>query len=150
MIRKLSAWLLIALAATVILAGCGSSSSTSSSQSTSVAAPSSTGGASTSSSPAPAATTSTSASTPSTATPTPSTAAGVAEAVAVCKSIIQREPTLQTSVKAKVESICNKAAGGDLAGARAAAKEVCAEVINAAPIPSQAKAQALAACTKAK
>jgi hypothetical protein len=74
----------------------------------------------------------------------------VAEAVAVCKSIIQREPTLQASVKAKVESICNKAAGGDLAGARAAAKEVCAEVINAAPIPSQAKAQALAACTKAK
>jgi hypothetical protein len=143
MIRKLSAWLLIALTAAVILAGCGSSSSTSSSQSTSVAAPSSVGGASTSSSPAPAATTSTSAS-------TPSTAAGLAEAVAVCKSIIQREPTLQASVKAKVESICNKAAGGDLAGARAAAKEVCAEVINAAPIPSQAKAQALAACTKAK
>lgn len=147
MIRKLSAWLLIALTAAVILAGCGSSSSTSSSQSTSVAAPSSAGGTSTSSSPA---STSTSASTPSTATPTPSTAAGVAEAVAVCKSIIQREPTLQASVKAKVESICNKAAGGDLAGARAAAKEVCAEVINAAPIPSQAKAQALAACTKAK
>jgi hypothetical protein len=146
MIRKLSVWLLIALAAAVILAGCGSSSSTSSSQSTSVATPSSAGGASTSSSPAPAATTSTSASTPSTATPTPSTA----EAVAVCKSIIQREPTLQASVKAKVESICNKAAGGDLAGARAAAKEVCAAVINAAPIPSQAKAQALAACAKAK
>jgi hypothetical protein len=72
----------------------------------------------------------------------------VAQAVAVCKSIIQRDPTLSASVKDKVESICHKAANGDLAGARAAAKEVCAEVINASPIPSVAKAQALATCQR--
>jgi hypothetical protein len=51
-------------------------------------------------------------------------------------------------LKAKVEGICNKASNGDLAGARAAAKEVCAEVINASPIPAAAKAQALAACQR--
>ncbi|MGO9249628.1 MAG: hypothetical protein ACLQQB_05860 [Solirubrobacteraceae bacterium] len=51
-------------------------------------------------------------------------------------------------MKAKVEGICNKAAHGNLSGARAAAKEVCAEVINASPIPSAAKAQALAACQR--
>ncbi len=72
----------------------------------------------------------------------------MAQAVAECKSIIQRDPTLSTSLKAKVEGICNKAAHGNLSGARAAAKEVCAEVINASPIPSAAKAQALAACQR--
>jgi hypothetical protein len=69
--------------------------------------------------------------------------------VAVCKAVIQRAPTLSATTKAKVESICNKAEHGDLAGARAAAKEVCAEVINASPIPAPAKAQALAACKRA-
>ncbi|MGD0452189.1 MAG: hypothetical protein ABSB69_01205 [Solirubrobacteraceae bacterium] len=49
-------------------------------------------------------------------------------------------------MKSKVEGICNKAASGNLAGARAAAKEVCVEVINASPIPAAEKAQALAAC----
>src|SRR5665213_1316978 len=72
--------------------------------------------------------------------------AGVADAVAEGKSVIQREPTLSASLKAKVEGICNKAASGNLNGARAAAKEVCVEIINASPIPSAAKAQALAAC----
>jgi hypothetical protein len=73
----------------------------------------------------------------------------LAEAVAICKSIVQREPTLASSVKAKVEGICNKAAGGNLAGAKAAAKEVCKEVINASPISSAAKAQAISACERA-
>jgi hypothetical protein len=72
----------------------------------------------------------------------------LAQAVAVCKSVIQREPTLSASLKAKVEGICNKAASGNLAGARAAAKEVCVEVINASPVPAAAKAQALAACQR--
>jgi hypothetical protein len=49
-------------------------------------------------------------------------------------------------VKSKVEGICNKAASGDLSGARAAAKEVCVEVLNASPIPAAAKQRALAAC----
>jgi hypothetical protein len=68
--------------------------------------------------------------------------------VAACKAIVQTEPTLSASVKSKVEGICNKAANGDLAGVKTAAKEVCKEVINAAPIPSSAKAQGIAACER--
>jgi len=70
----------------------------------------------------------------------------VAEYVAICKEIVQREPTLAAAVKSKVEGICAKAASGDEAGARAAAKEVCVEVINASPIPTAAKEKALAEC----
>jgi hypothetical protein len=70
----------------------------------------------------------------------------VADAVAECKSVIKAAPTLSGSAKAKVEAICNKAAAGDLAGARAAAKEVCVEVINSTPIPSALKEHALAEC----
>ena len=146
MFRQLSTWLVVAFVG-LLLAGCGSSgNSTSSSQggttptvpTTSSSSPASTGTTSTSSS----------ATTPSVPTSVPTTAAGVAQAVAECKSIIQRDPTLSTSLKAKVEGICNKASNGDLAGARTAAKEVCAEVINASPIPAAAKAQALAACQR--
>jgi hypothetical protein len=143
MIRELSKWLVVALVGSVFIAGCGSgSNSTSSSQSSSTPAPSGAAGGQTSSTPATTGTTSTA------PTSTPS-AAGVAQAVAVCKSIITRASTLSAATKAKVEGICNKAASGDLAGARAAAKEVCAEVINASPIPGPAKAQALAACQHA-
>jgi hypothetical protein len=75
----------------------------------------------------------------------------VADAVAECKSVIKEAPTLGSSTKAKVEAICNKAADGDLAGARAAAKEVCEEVINSSPIPAGAvKEHALAACKAAQ
>jgi len=70
----------------------------------------------------------------------------VAAAVAECKAIAQKATTLSASLKSKVEGICNKAASGNLAGARAAAKEVCVEVINASPVPAAEKAQALAAC----
>jgi hypothetical protein len=70
----------------------------------------------------------------------------VAQYTAICKAIIDREPGLSSSVKSKVESICAKAATGNLAGARAAAKEVCVEVINASPIPAAAKQKALAGC----
>jgi len=143
MIRELSKWLVVALVGSVFIAGCGSSSnSTSSSQSSSTPAPSGAAGGTTSSTPVTTGTTSTA------PTSTPS-AAGVAQAVAACKSIITRAPTLSAATKAKVEDICNKAASGDLAGARAAAKEVCAEVINASPIPGPAKTQALAACQHA-
>ncbi|MHB8490869.1 MAG: hypothetical protein ACYDA6_01465 [Solirubrobacteraceae bacterium] len=50
-------------------------------------------------------------------------------------------------MRAKAEGICNKAAHGDVAGARKAAQEVCTEVVNASPIPSASiKEQALARC----
>jgi hypothetical protein len=136
MIGRRSPLLAVALLSAALVAGCGSSSSTTSS-STTTSKPATTSTAATS-----AATTSTS---PTTA-PSAASAAGVTEYVAICKSIIQRVPTLSANVKAKVEGICNKAASGDLAGARAAAKEVCVEVIDASPISGAAKEKDLAAC----
>jgi hypothetical protein len=130
MFRMRSPLFVVALLCGVLVAGCGSSSSSSTTTgSTSTSAPASTA-------------TSKSTST----TPSGATAAGVAQYVAACKSVIQHEPTLSGDVKAKVEGICNKAADGDIEGARKAAKEVCIEVINASPIPAAAKSQAVAAC----
>jgi hypothetical protein len=137
MTRRLSTWLvLVALGATV-LAGCGGggSSSTSANQSGSTATTTSS-------------TVKTTATTVTVPSNIPITPGAVGQAVAVCKSIIDRAPTLSSSTRAKVEAICNKAAHGDEAGARAAAKGVCAEVIDASPIPAAAKAQALAACKR--
>ncbi len=127
------------------MAGCGSSNS---STTTSTAA---TTTAETSSA---AATTPTTASKSPTSTPTATTkpsqptvaGAATAEYATVCKSIITHEPTLESSLKSKLEGICSKAADGDLAGARAAAKQVCAEVIKSTPIPAADKEKALAAC----
>jgi hypothetical protein len=131
MIKPRSPLFVVALLCGVLVAGCGSSSSSTTGST----------GASTSTS------TPTSTTTKSTGTtPSAATAAGVAQYVAACKQIIQHEPTLSADVKSKVEGICNKAADGDIEGARKAAKEVCVEVINASPIPASAKTQAIAAC----
>ena len=142
MFRQRSKWIVVVVVGSVFIAGCGSSSSSSSTSSSSAAT-----SATTSSTPS---TTGTTSSTPST-TPSPASSAGPADAVAECKSVIKEAPTLGASTKAKVEAICNKAADGDLAGARAAAKEVCEEVINSSPIPAGAiKERALAACKAAQ
>ena len=85
-------------------------------------------------------------STPSLPTAAAVGAAGAAEYAAVCKSIIQRDPTLPGNTKGKLEGICAKAASGNLAGARAAAKQVCVEVVNASPLPAAEKAKTLAEC----
>lgn len=142
MIGRRSPLLAVALLCGALLAGCGSSSSTTSSTTpTATSTPASTAAATT------ASTSSTSTAGAAAAAGAAGAAgAGVAEYVAICKSIVQREPTLSASVKSKVEGICNKAASGDLAGARAAAKEVCVEVINASPIPTAEKEKAIAAC----
>jgi hypothetical protein len=136
MIKQPSKWLAVALVGGVFVAGCGSSSSSSSSSaSSSTSAPSSETTATTSSTPA---TTSTS----STSTPSGAVSAAVAE----CKSAVKLAPTLSSSVKAKIEGVCAKAAT-DPQAARQAAKEVCVEVINASPIPAGvAKEHALAGC----
>jgi hypothetical protein len=121
MFRQPSKWLVVALVGGVFFAGCGSSSSSSSS------------------------TTSGSTGTSSITVPT---GAGVAQAIASCKSVVQKAPTLSSTTKAKIEGICEKA-GTDPAAARTAAKEVCVEVVNASPIPSGSiKEKALAACNK--
>ncbi len=121
-----------------LIAGCGSGNS-STAGSTSVSSTAT-------SAPSTGTTATTGASTTSTV---PTNSAGVAQYVAICKSIIKQQPSLPANVKAKVEAICNKAADGDVEGARAAAKEACVEIINASPIPSgTAKEQAVAACRK--
>ena len=108
---------LIALAGGALVAGCGSSSKSTSSSQTVAPASSATGGPS------------------------------VAQAVAACRQVVRIELALSPSVKAKVEGICNKAAAGDLEGARKAADEVCTQVIDASPVlTGEAKARALAAC----
>jgi hypothetical protein len=147
MIGRRSSLLAVALLSGALLAGCGSSGGSSTSSGSSTSTP-----VATTATTAPAPSTQASTGTASTPSTTPSTAAGaasaagVAEYVAICKDIVQREPTLSAAVKSKVEGICAKAANGDEAGARAAAKEVCTEVINASPIPTAAKEKALAEC----
>jgi hypothetical protein len=127
MFKQSSKWLVVVLAGGVFVAGCGSSSSSSSSSTTSGSTPATTATTSTSSSTAPS-------------------GPGVAQAIAACKAVVQKAPTLSASVKAKIEGICEKA-GTDPAAARTAAKEVCVEVVNASPIPSGAiKEKALAGC----
>ncbi|HEV3046969.1 MAG TPA: hypothetical protein VGY13_06365 [Solirubrobacteraceae bacterium] len=139
--------LALALACAALLAGCGSggsnttgtTGSTASTQgSTSTASSTSTSAPTTSS--APNSTTSTQPTTPALG------ASAAAQYASVCKAIIKSAPSLSATVKGKVEGICAKAAKGDEAGARAAAKEVCVEVIDASPIPTAAKRRALAEC----
>jgi len=125
--RTSTAWLAVALAGGVFVAGCGSSSTTS--QTTSQPAATS-----------PAASTATG--TPS----VPSTQAGLA-AVAACKAAIQAQSVLPSSAKAKLEGVCSKAASGDQAAVKKVAQEICEEVINRSPVPpGSAREQALAAC----
>lgn len=139
MIRSRFLWLVGVLACGALIAGCGSSSSTSSST------------ASTSS--APAATTSTT-STTATTSSTPSTpalsGAALTQAVSLCKNQIKAQTTLPAGAKSKLEGVCEKAAKGDSAAVKQAAREVCEEVVNSSKVPGgAAKEQALSAC-KAK
>jgi hypothetical protein len=133
--RTLFTWLLIPLAAGVLLAGCGSSSSSSTSGSTSSTA---------------ATTSSTSSSAPSTTgTTTNNTAA--ATAVESCKRGAKAIPTLSGSTRSKIEAICEKAATGDAAATRTAAREVCEEIVKASPLPEgSAKQHAIAGCKSAE
>jgi hypothetical protein len=123
---------LAALLCLVLLAGCGSSSSSSSSTTT------------TSSSSAPASGQSTS--TPSIPT---GSSAQVAAAVAECKSLIAAQTKLPEGAKHKLEGACSKAAKGDTAAVKQAAREVCEEVIDTSSIPNgTAKEAAKSACKK--
>jgi hypothetical protein len=128
---RLSTLPVAALVAGALLAGCGSSSSTTNTT-------------------APAATTPAAGATTPGATGTSTTAAGAA-AVAACKQAIQAQSTLPASAKSKLEAVCGKAANGDEAAVRKAAREVCEEVINQSAVPAgPAREQALAACKATK
>lgn len=136
MIARRSELLAGALICGALIAGCGSSSSTTSRSTATTPA--------TTSSAAAATTTSTAGT--STASNGVVPPADLAAAVAECKSVVEHATTLSSGLKSKVEGICNKAAHGNIAAARTAAKEVCVEVINASPLPASDKTQALAAC----
>jgi hypothetical protein len=72
----------------------------------------------------------------------------VKAAVETCKQIISSQSKLSQGAKEKLEGACSKAAKGDTAAVKKAAREVCEEVINTSSIPSAAKEQALASCRK--
>jgi hypothetical protein len=128
--RTLFTWLLIPLAAGVLLAGCGSSSSSSTSSSTSSTATGST-------------------------TPTSTTdltkSSATAAAVESCRRGAKAIPTLSSSTRTKIETICDKAASGNPAAVRTAAREVCEEIVRASPLPEgSAKQHAVAGCKDAE
>jgi hypothetical protein len=126
--RTLFTWLLVPLAAGVLLAGCGSSSSSSTSGSTSSTAAGSTTPSTTSS------------------TKSPTTAA----AVESCRRGAKAIPTLSSSTRIKIEAICEKAAN-DPGQLRTAAREVCEEIVKASPLPEgSAKQHAIAGCKSAE
>ena len=71
-------------------------------------------------------------------------------AVAACKQTTSRRRPLPAGAKTKLEAVCAKAANGDTSSVKAAAREVCEEVIKTSAVPAgPAREQALAAC-KAK
>ena len=131
MILRRSSWLVGVLLCGALVAGCGSSSSNTSSSTTT-------------STPAAAATTS---STPAATSSSPAGGASVQAAVAACKQAIQAQSTLPAGAKTKLEAVCLKAANGDTSAVKAAAREVCEEVIKTSAVPAgPAREQALAAC----
>jgi hypothetical protein len=71
----------------------------------------------------------------------------VAQAVATCKSRIRSQGSLRASLKSKLEALCDRAANGDLAGAKQITAQVCREVV-AATVPKLGRGVALAACKK--
>jgi hypothetical protein len=128
MISKHSPALLTALACVALLAGCGSSSSSSSSTAKTLGA------------------------TPTSPSSTPTTGPKNLSAASIerCKHGLNVLPNLPQKTKSRLESICEKAASGDAAAARAATREGCEEIIRASPLPAgAARDRALAGCKSA-
>jgi hypothetical protein len=120
-----------ALACVGLLAGCGGSSS----NSTGTAA----------SAPGAGPTSSTLTSTAAVPAGSPQLKATILE----CKQIIQAQSKLPSGAKAKLEGACEKAAKGDTAAVKKAAREVCEEVIGKSAVPAgAAREAALGACRK--
>jgi hypothetical protein len=89
--------------------------------------------------------------TPTTTTPsTGTTTLSKAASVAACHRVIASSPGLTASEKAKVATLCDKAATENPVQVREAAAQICAELVNGSKIPAgTAKSQALAACKAA-
>jgi hypothetical protein len=132
MIRRAVAWLAVPLLGGALLAGCGGSSGTST-QSTSTPAATTTQGTGTSGS-------------TGTSTSSGGSAAAPQQAIDACKREIRAATTLSAKSKAKLESLCAKAASGNTPEVKSAVRAVCEEAVNNAALSKAAKEQGLAAC----
>ncbi len=68
----------------------------------------------------------------------------VRQAVATCKRTVRGAPLISDHEKVKLIAVCDKAASGDLAGARRIAIDVCHEIVGA--LPEFVRTQAPIAC----
>jgi hypothetical protein len=88
--------------------------------------------------------------------PTPTTDAGsaldtsgisripaVRQAVATCKRTVRSAPLLSNREKVKLTAVCDRAANGDLAGAKRVAVAVCHDIVGALPQFARTQAQGL-------
>jgi hypothetical protein len=157
MMQRLSTWLIVAVAGTALLVGCGSSSSDSTLSTKTTTAPAANAPATTTTSTAPA---STGSSSTSTSTPAPTSPAGGStgtasapkavngqQAVTACKHAVQEETSIPASDRSKLEGICEKAGSGSKTDLQQVAHEECVAIVSVTPLPAGVpKQRALAIC----
>jgi hypothetical protein len=135
MTRKLMLALGLALVCGLLAAGCGGGSKSSKTQTAPPLPPP------TAPPPPPAAGT--------TSVDTATSSGGsVAQAVALCKSSVE-QAQVDAASKADLKALCDKAASGDLAAVRKAAREICRKVVERNVPAGSQRDQALQACDQA-
>lgn len=140
MTRKLMLALGLALVCGLLAAGCGGGSKSSKTQ-TAPPLPPPTAPPPTAPPPPPAAGT--------TSVDTATSSGGsVAQAVALCKSSVE-QAQVDAASKADLKALCDKAASGDLAAVRKAAREICRKVVERNVPAGSQRDQALQACDQA-
>jgi len=77
-----------------------------------------------------------------------STGGSVAQAVALCKSSVEHAQ-VDAASKADLKALCDKAASGDLAAVRKAAREICRKVVQRNVPAGSQRDEALQACDQA-
>jgi len=89
-----------------------------------------------------------SSSTTSTSTGTGTVPANLQRAVTECHQLIEQQQKLSATAKEKLSRACDKAGEGDSQAVKQAAREVCEEVVEKAPLPASSKETALKSCRK--
>ena len=77
-----------------------------------------------------------------------STGGSVAQTVALCKSSVEHAQ-VDAASKADLKALCDKAASGDLAAVRKAAREICRKVVQRNVPAGSQRDEALQACDQA-
>jgi len=154
--RTLTTWLVVALAGTALVAGCGGKSASTSNTSTvttSSAPGGSTSSGGTNGSNGSGGSTAAEGGTASGATGPGATGSTVTQAqegaiaVSSCKKAIHAETSISSSAKAKLLVICEKAKSGSKADLEKVAHEECVALVEATPLPNAAaKQRALTIC----